>query len=312
MGWVVWTVLVPLALLSAGYGAFRYMLATDAVGLLDAGDRLFRGESAIRQVAKAHYGPDKAQKLEMIVPANGKGPWPVVVFIHGGGWDSGDPCSYRFVARALAPRGYAVVLAGYRLYPHARYPDMLEDGAAALRWVADHAGQYGGDPSRVVLMGHSAGAYNAVMLGLDRQWLGRQGLSADALRGVVGLSGPYDFYPFDKPSAIHSFGEARDPLSTQPVNHARAAAPPLLLVSGDEDTTVRPRNALALAKAMTAAGEPTTAVILKGVDHTGMVMKLAQPFARDPRVLDTVLPFLARVTARVAAPVSAPVQPRAR
>jgi len=312
MGWVSWTLVVLLALASAGYGAFRYLLATDAVGLLDAGDRLFRGESGIRQVAKAHYGPDKAQKLEMFVPAGAKGPLPIVVFIHGGGWDSGDPYSYRFVARALAPHGYAVVLAGYRLYPHARYPDMLEDGAAALRWVADHAAEHGGDPSRIVLMGHSAGAYNAVMLGLDRQWLGRQGLSADDLRGVVGLSGPYDFYPFDKPSAIHSFGQAPDPLATQPINHARGDAPPLLLLTGDEDTTVRPRNALALAKAMTAAGESTKAVILKGVDHTGMVMKLAQPFARDPRVLDAVLPFLARVTAPSASAISAPVQASAR
>lgn len=312
MGWVTWTLVVLLALASAGYGAFRYLLATDAVGLLDAGDRLFRGESAIRQVARLHYGPDKAQKLEMFLPADAKGPLPVVVFIHGGGWDSGDPYSYRFIARALAPHGYAVVLAGYRLYPHARYPEMLEDGAAALSWVESHAAEHGGDPSRVVLMGHSAGAYNAVMLALDRQWLGRQGLSADTLRGVVGLSGPYDFYPFDKPSAIHSFGKAPDPLATQPINHARGDAPPLLLLTGDEDTTVKPRNSLALAKAMTAAGEPTTAVILKGVDHTGMVMKLAQPFARDARVLDAVLPFLARVTAPANRAVSAPVQAAAR
>ncbi|WP_338466919.1 alpha/beta hydrolase [Novosphingobium sp. ZN18A2] len=312
MGWIVWTVLIPLALVAAGYGAFRYALATDAVGLLDAGDRLFRGESQIRTVARAHYGQDPAQKLEMVLPAGAKGPLPIVVFIHGGGWDSGDPCSYRFVARALAPHGYAVVLAGYRLYPHARYPAMLEDGAGALRWVADHAAAHGGDPSRIVLMGHSAGAYNAVMLALDRQWLGREGLSADALRGVVGLSGPYDFYPFDKPSSIHSFGEAADPQATQPVNHARGDAPPLLLLSGDGDTTVKPRNSLALAKAMTAAGEPTQAIILKGVNHTGMVMKLAQPFARDARVIDAVLPFLKRVTAPAGPAISAPVQARSR
>lgn len=309
MGWVVWAVLVPLALLAVLFGAFRYALATDAVGLLDSGDRLLRGgEGSIRQVAREHYGSDPAQKLEMFVPADARGALPVVVFIHGGGWDSGDPYSYRFVARALVPHGYAVVLAGYRLYPHARYPTMLEDGALALRWVADHAAQHGGDPKRVVLMGHSAGAYNAVMLALDRQWLGRQGLSADGLRGVVGLSGPYDFYPFDKPSSINSFGKAPDPRATQPVNHARGDAPPLLLVSGDEDTTVRPRNSLALARAMTAAGQPTQAVILKGVDHTGMIMKFARPFASDTRVIDAVLPFLARVTA----PVSAPVQPLAR
>lgn len=309
MGWgVVWALLVVFALGAMLFGAVSYAVATDGAGALDTADRLLRGgDGAIREVARAQFGSDPAQKLEMFVPADAGGPLPVVVFFHGGGWDSGDPYSYRFVARTLAPHGYAVVLAGYRLYPHARYPAMLEDGAAALRWVVDHGARHGGDVSRVVLMGHSAGAYNAVMLGLDRQWLSAQGLSADALRGVVGLSGPYDFCPFDKPSSINSFGQAPDPRATQPVNHARGDAPPLLLVTGDEDTTVRPRNSLALARAMTAAGQPTQAVVLKGANHTDTIKMLARPFDRDARELDAVLPFLARVTASAAAPVSRPV-----
>ena len=299
-GWGKWS-LIALALISAGgYAAYRHALSSNAVALLDSADKLLRGgDGSIRQVAAVHYGIDPAQKLEMFLPADAKAgtPLPVIVFIHGGGWASGDPHDYRFMARALAPQGYAVVLAGYRLYPQARYPAMLEDGAAALRWVADHAGALGGDPQRVVLMGHSAGAYNAAMLVLDRRWLAARGLSADALRGVVGLAGPYDFYPFDTASAIHSFGNAADPEETQPVVHARGDAPPLLLVHGTADTRVRPRNSVELARTMTRAGAPTKAVLLQDVTHEGVIMMMARPFNRDARVLDAVLPFLAKVTA---------------
>lgn len=299
--WLGWT-LALLALLGVGgFLLYRQALATEAVALLDTADRVLRGgDGAIRVVAAVRYGSDPAQKLEMIVPADSaarKGPLPIVVFIHGGGWRSGDPHDYRFIARALVPEGYAVVLAGYRLYPKAQYPGMLEDGAAALRWVADNAAAQGGDPQRIVLMGHSAGAYNAVMLGLDQRWLAARGLSADALRGVVGLAGPYDFYPFDSAATKLSFGKAPDPEETQPVAHARAGGPPLLLVHGTADTRVRPRNSVGLARTMTRAGAPTQAVLLDGVTHEGLIMLFARPFSRDPRALEAVLPFLAKVTA---------------
>lgn len=297
MGMLGWSLTGLALVLAALYAAYAHAINTNAVGTLDAADRFLRGgDGAVRLVASAQFGPDKAQKLEMFLPIDAKGPLPVVVFIHGGGWNSGDPHDYRFMARALAPQGYAVVLAGYRHFPHVRYPAMLEDGALAVKWVEDHAGEHGGDPARVVLMGHSAGAYNAMMLGLDRRWLGAVGLSPAALRGVVGLSGPYDFYPFDVKASIDSFGQAPDPADTQPVNHAHAGAPPLLLVHGSTDITVKPRNSMALAKAMTKAGQPTQAIILEGMSHEGVIMRFARPFARDARVLDAVLPFLRQVT----------------
>jgi acetyl esterase/lipase len=308
-GWLTWGLIVLLTLLAAGYAAFHHAVNVNAVGTLDAADRLLRGgDGTIRLVAAEQYGPDKAQKLEMFVPASAQGRLPVVVFIHGGGWNAGDPHNYRFMARALASHGYAVVLAGYRHFPHVRYPAMLQDGAATLRWVADHAAAHGGDPARVVVMGHSAGAYNAVMLALDKRWLAAVGLNADALRGAVGLSGPYDFYPFDVKASIDSFGQAPDPEDTQPVAHARAGAPPLLLIHGRADRTVKPNNSISLARAMTHAGTPTHAVLLDGVSHEGLIMLFARPFSRDARALDAVLPFLARVTA----PASPPVQPPAR
>ncbi|WP_264420645.1 alpha/beta hydrolase [Novosphingobium sp. KCTC 2891] len=309
IGWLGWTAVTLLLLALTGFVAIRHALETNAVAVLDGADRLLRGgDGSIRQTAAIHYGPDGAQKLEMFVPADAAAPLPVIVFIHGGGWHAGDPHDYRFLARALAPRGYAVVLAGYRLGPHGRYPAMLEDGASALRWVADHAAAHGGDPSRVVLMGHSAGAYNAAMLVLDRRWLAHQKLSADALRGVVGLSGPYDFYPFDDHATIDAFGRAPDPEDTQPIAHARGDAPPMLLVHGGADTRVKPRNSVALARALTAAGAPTQAVLLKDVSHEGAIMMFARPFSRDARALDAVTAFLDRVTARPSPPVQTPAR----
>ena len=292
MGWtLIALVLVALALL----GAWRWATANNAVALLDWGDRQFGGNSGYRVALGAgHYGPLDAQKIEVIVPDQpASHPRPVVVFIHGGGWNSGDPHDYRFVGRTLAREGYVVVLPGYRLNEAGRYPAMLEDGALALAWTQQHIAQYGGDPGQVVLMGHSAGAYNVMMLGLERQWLGRAGVPDGFVKGVIGLSGPYDFYPFTSDSARNAFGQAPDPVLTQPVHFVRSDAPKVLLITGDKDTVVRPRNSLARASAMTGAGMPTRPVVLSGVDHNGVIMKLAAPFSRDRRVLDSVLAFLA-------------------
>lgn len=298
MGWIGWTAICIVLLGLVGYVAIQHALKNNAVAVLDGADRLLNGgDGAIRLVAAERYGKDSAQKLEMFVPQGAKGTLPIVVFIHGGGWSSGDPHDYRFIARTLCAQGYAVVLAGYRLYPQAKYPAMLEDGAAALRWVQDNAAKLGGDPARIALMGHSAGAYNVVMLSLDPQWLKAVGLDTGVIRGTVSLAGPFDFLPFDTPATIHSFGDAPDPSMTQPVNFARKDAPPLLLVTGDADTRVKPRNSKALARRMAEAGAPTEPVMLQGVSHEGIIMMFARPFSRDARALDAVLPFLAKVTA---------------
>ena len=291
MGWIA---IAVAALALALYGGWRYALATDAVALLDWGDRQFGGNSGYRlALSDGRYGPLEPQRVEVVVPDGAAStPRPVLVFIHGGGWHSGTPGDYRFVGRRFARAGYVVVLVGYRLGAEGRYPHMLEDGALALAWVRDNVGRFGGDPQRVLVMGHSAGAYNAVMLGLERQWLGRAGVEDGFIKGVIGLSGPYDFYPFTTDSARDTFGQVPDPAITQPIHFARGDAPPMLLLTGTDDVTVRPRNTAALASAQQAAGQKVETVILPGVDHAGTVMKLAEPFARDRRVIDPVMAFL--------------------
>ncbi len=316
IGTIGWT-LIALALVAlALLGLWRWALANNAVALLDWGDRQFGGNAGYRlALADGTYGPLPGQRIEVIVPDQpadqpAARPRPVVVFIHGGSWSFGSPRDYRFIGRTLAREGYVVVLPGYRMGAVGKFPAMLEDGATALAWTRDHAAQYGGDPAQVVLMGHSAGAYNAMMLTLDRQWLGRAGVADGFVKGVIGLSGPYDFYPFVSDSTRAAFGGAPDPVLTQPVHFVRSDAPHMLLITGDADTTVKPRNSLALAAAMTDAGMPTRAVVLSGVDHGGTVMKLAAPFSRDRRVLDPVLAFLAAQCQP--RPASPPVQPGRR
>lgn len=306
MGWVLIVFAVTAATM---FGAWRWALANNAVALLDWGDRLYGGNSGYAlALADGQYGPLPAQRVEVIVPDTpAERPRPVVVFIPGGGWHSGVPGDFHFIGRTLAREGYVVVLIGYRLVPEGRFPAMLEDSALALAWTRDNVARFGGDPDRVVVMGHSAGAYNAAMLALERQWLGRVGVEDDFIKGVIGLSGPYDFYPFTSDSARNAFGHVTDPATTQPIHFVRGDAPQLLLITGDIDTTVKPRNSEALAKALTAAGAPTRPVVLAGVDHSGTVMKLAAPFSRDRRVIEPVLAFLAAQCRP-----SAPVQPGSR
>ncbi len=304
-----WT-LITLALLGAAlFGLFRYAVATNGVVLLEWADRAFGGTQGTRlALHDIAFGPLPAQQLEVVVPA-GISPQkrPVVVFIYGGGWNSGKAGNYHFIGRTLARAGYVVVLPGYRLTPDGVFPHMLQDGALALKWVQDHIAEHGGDPARVFVMGHSAGAYNGMMLALDRQWLGRAGVPDGFIKGMIGIAGPYDFYPFTSDSARRAFAHVADPAITQPIRFARGDAPPLLLLTGDSDTTVKPRNSLALAKAMSAAGSPTQAVVLNGLSHESIIMALAQPFMRrEPRVIDAVLAFLTAHGGNASAPVQAP------
>ena len=306
MGWT----LITLALLGAAlFGLYRYAVAANGVVLLEWADRAFGGTQGTRlALHDIAFGPLPAQQLEVVVPAGTSAQKrPVVVFIYGGGWNSGKAGEYHFIGRTLARAGYVVVLPGYRLTPDGAYPHMLQDGALALKWVQDHIAEHGGDPARVFVMGHSAGAYNGMMLTLERRWLGREGIPEGFIKGMIGIAGPYDFYPFTTDSARRAFAHVPDPAITQPISFARGDAPPLLLLTGDIDTTVKPRNSLALAKAMSAAGSPTQVVVLKGLSHESIIMALAQPFMRrEPRVINAVLAFLTAHGGSASAPVQAP------
>jgi acetyl esterase/lipase len=257
-----------------------------ALNLLDAA----MGGHAARRVARGlAYGPAPRQKLDIYVPRQEAAHRPVLVFFYGGNWDSGDRHDYAFVGRAFAELGYVAVLPDYTHTHERPYPAFMADAGAALAWVREHIADHGGDPARIAVAGHSAGAYIAVTLALDPRWG-----AADTIRAAIGLAGPYDFLPFDSPVTRRTFGHAEDLDATQPVNFVRPGAPPLLLITGDADTTVRPRHSEALAAGMREAGGDAALILYPGISHTGPVKAIARPFRRHAPVLRDIAAFLGR------------------
>lgn len=217
---------------------------------------------------------------------------PVLIFWYGGGWVKGDRRAYAFAARAFARAGFVVVVPDYRKVPAIRFPAMLQDGAEAVRWTRDHVAAFGGDPRRIAVAGHSAGAYTVAMLALDRRWLTAEGVDPHIIKAAVGLSGPYNFYPWTSSRAVDALGNAADPMLTQPITFARADAPPLLLVTSTRDTEVRPHNAYDLTKKLTSLGAPVRLIDYAGLTHENVVMALSRPFRGKAPVLADSVAFL--------------------
>lgn len=309
MGWLGWTLGGAAALALVGAGIWQWAVRTGSAAPLNWIDAAFPRDRTVRLAAEVQYGADLAQRLELWVPeSRGGGPYPLIVFYYGGGWHSGVPENYRFVARTLGERGFATALVGYRLVPEGRFPAMLQDSAAGLAWLSRNANRYGVAADRAVLAGHSAGAYNAAMLALDPQWLREAGVPEGMVAGVVGLAGPYDFYPFTSDSARAALGHVEPPERTQPIRFARGDAPPLLLMTGAEDDVVKPRNSVALAKAVRTAGGEAELVSLPGMGHAGIIMAFSKPFG-DDAVLNPLVSFAG---AHLAKPTSGPVQAEVR
>jgi acetyl esterase/lipase len=238
--------------------------------------------------ANIAYGADPQQRLDVYVPETAvAGPRPVVVFWHGGRWRYGDKTDYRFVGAALAESGYVAVVANYRHYPQVKMPGFLNDAAQAALWAAAHAKQYSGDPERLYLMGHSAGAHLAAMVTLDPRYFAAAGQSAPHIAGVIGLSGPYDFLPLIEPDVQDMFGPPPLYPQSQPINFVRGDAPPMLLVHGLEDVTVRPKNSRNLAAALQAVGAPVTLKLYPKISHSDTVAALTSLLrGRAPTLAD--------------------------
>lgn len=277
---------ILLAMLLALLSACSPLNGFNALVPKDGGVRL-----AVRSAA---YGSDPRQAVDIYTPTKPTGtPLPIIVFIYGGSWQSGSKDGYGFAARALAARGFVVAVPDYRLVPAVRFPGFVEDCAAAVKWVRANAARVGGDPNRIVLMGHSAGAYNAAMLALDARYLGADHA---AVRGLIGLAGPYDFLPLDGPITRAAFGDAPDLAATQPVRFASAGDPPALLLQGEKDTLVYPRNSQSLARKLTASGVRAEVKLYPDLGHVGILTALAAPFRGRAPVVDDAVRFAHEVT----------------
>jgi acetyl esterase/lipase len=240
------------------------------------------------------FGSDPRQRYDLYVPEGANGSSPAVVFFYGGAWAGGRKKDYLFVGEALASRGYVVAIPDYRVFPQIRFPDFLADNAAAVAAVQKHLAARNLAVGKLALVGHSAGAYNAAMLALDPQWLAKAGVDrCFDISAVVGLAGPYDFLPLKGRNLQEIFGAAEPLAKTQPVALAQTPAPPMLLLAGRNDGTVLPRNTLALAAAVEAAGGRAQTRIYDNVAHADIVASFAKLLRGNPPSLDDTDRFLA-------------------
>jgi acetyl esterase/lipase len=230
------------------------------------------------------YGQGPRQKLDVYKPRHAAKA-PVVVFFYGGSWQRGSRDLYRFVGTALAAQGFVTVVPDYSIFPPARFPTFVEDGAQAVRFAHKSAAQWGGDPSRLVLMGHSAGAYIAAMLSFDPQWLEQVGVNSQTdLAGFIGLAGPYDFLPIESRTLRTIFGGANR-AETQPISFVTGKEAPSLLIAARRDRLVSPGNSRRMAAKIRGHGGIAEERTYGGVGH----LTLIGSFAPGLRVLAPVL-----------------------
>ncbi|MDI1338561.1 alpha/beta hydrolase [Polaromonas sp.] len=242
------------------------------------------------------YGDHPRQRLDVYQPVDVIGPAPMVVFFYGGSWSSGERADYRFVGEALAASGIVAVIADYRLSPAFTYPTFVQDSARAVGWAVAHGVAHGGDPARIFVMGHSAGAYNAAMVALDPRWLAAEGLTPSRLAGWIGLAGPYDFLPIADRQTQVAFDWPRTPGDSQPLFHASPASPPALLLAPADDRVVNSRRStVALARRLQSSGVYVESALLDGVSHVTLVASMASVLRDRAPVLERVSAFVKSV-----------------
>jgi acetyl esterase/lipase len=251
------------------------------------------------------YGTDVRQKLDVYVPkpssdaapasmpvAAGR---PVVIFWYGGSWQRGSKSDYRFVGAALADRGYITVLPDYRLYPDVKFPDFLDDAAHAVAWVQEHAPEFGGDPHRIVLMGHSAGAHTAAYLAFNHEFLARRGAKPEWIVGLVGLSGPYVLAPNTR-ALKRVFAPPWGESDWQPVRFVDAKAPPTFIAHGLDDNVVSVAQAEKLRDVLESKGVRVETELYPNTGHAATVASFSKAARGSAPTLDQAVAFLDTLT----------------
>jgi acetyl esterase/lipase len=242
------------------------------------------------------YGSSERQRVDVYQAGRRK---PLVIFFYGGSWNSGSRADYRFVARAFNDLGYSVAIPDYRLTPEALYPDFLKDSAQAISLLINRAEEFGADPQRVILVGHSAGAYNAMMVALDQRWLSPE--DRQRIRGVIGLASPVNFLPIQLPAARLAFHWPNTPRDSQPIEHVSSSSPPILFINANNDPLVDPRiNSIAMAEKLRAANVYVEVENFDGplgmINHARLVATLSPTFQFLSPTLDKSRVFIERVS----------------
>lgn len=267
----------PTALLNAFVPSEGYVLHED-VAYGDA-------ERQVMDIYRPEIGPESGPESE-------SDDAPVVVYFYGGSWKSGSRRTYRFMGEALARNGFVVAVPDYRLYPDVRFPDFVEDGARAVRWISAHVREFGGDPGRIILMGHSAGAHIAALLAFDERYLARQGVPGASLRGFVGVAGPYAFDPLAYGSTKPIFSGLNDTDQARPVTFVGGEEVATLLLHGTDDQTVYPQNSRDFAARIRDAGGRVSLLEYDDTGHIRIILSYAALFRGRDTVYEDTIGFL--------------------
>lgn len=227
------------------------------------------------------YRPGPRNKLDVWQPTctcHSTKPRPVVVWFYGGYWQKGHRGDYRPLAFPFTSAGCVVVIPDYRLTPGVQFPTFIDDAADAVAWAHRHAAEFGGDPNRIFLAGHSAGAYVAAMLNLDQRYLDHAGVPRGAVRGTICLAAPTQFSLSGDPYIQQAFGPYADRWSqTQPGTFATPDDPPMLLLQGDKDDLVKPGSNRYLSRLIRSKGGRATAVSYPNMTHFGLLVSMCWP-----------------------------------
>nr|MDP9128722.1 alpha/beta hydrolase [Pseudomonadota bacterium] len=198
---------------------------------------------------------------------------------------------YRFVAAAFAKKGFIVVIPDYRKYPDVHFPTFVQDGAKALAWTYDHIATYRGNPARIHVAGHSAGAHIGALLAADARYLATAGKERSAvIHDFVGLAGPYAFTP-DEPDLEDMFGPPSNYPNMRVTTFIDGKQPPMLLLYGDSDTTVKYANLEVLERSIRQKGGRVETKIYHNVGHTDLVGDLSWFNPDDVPVLEDIAVF---------------------
>ncbi|MFO0950345.1 MAG: alpha/beta hydrolase [Isosphaeraceae bacterium] len=231
----------------------------------------------------------RKQKLDLYLP-RGKTEFPVLFFVHGGGWTTGDRKLYAPVGRLFARNGVGAVVVSYRLTPQVTHPGHIEDVASAFAWTYKHIKDYGGRPDRIFVTGQSAGGHLSALLATNPTYLKPYGLTPAVIRGAMPVSGIYDVPPGRLRRIVGFAPNAAQTAS--PVRHISGKEPPFLILYADRDFPSCARMSEDFHAALTKAGVPAEIVEVKDRNHISIMLRLMLDEA-DP-VTQQLLAFVAK------------------
>lgn len=217
--------------------------------------------------------------------------YPMVVFVHGGSWENGSKEEYAFVGQSLAQAGYVTAVINYRKASEHVYPDYVKDTAQAIAWSHNNANSLHADPDRMAVIGHSAGAFNAVAAIANEDFLAPYGMKPTDISAVIGIAGPYS-YDFRKFDSATAFGPNATPDQVMPDRQIKGKQPPYLLLTAEKDKIVYDTNAIKMTEALKAAGVTVDNGVIKGASHATSIGAMAPPLRWVNDVRAQVLTYL--------------------